>query len=55
MAKDLVCKMHVDERTAPAKYEYQGKVYYFCHPGCKMAFQKDPEKYLKGQGMGIHH
>jgi YHS domain-containing protein len=52
MAKDLVCNMEVDEETAPAKYEYKGKVYYFCAPGCKKAFEKDPEKYLKGQGQG---
>lgn len=52
MAKDLVCNMEVDEETAPAKYEYKGKVYYFCAPGCKKAFEKDPDKYLKGQGQG---
>lgn len=35
----------VDEDT---KYsEYKGDRYYFCCPGCKPAFEKDPEKYLK--------
>jgi len=55
MAKDPVCNMDVDEATAPAKYEYEGQVYYFCAPGCKVAFEKDPEKYLQGQGMKPHH
>ena len=55
MAKDPVCNMHVDEATAPAKYEYEGQVYYFCAPGRKVAFEKDPEKYLQGQGMKPHH
>lgn len=46
MAKDPVCGMDVDERTAPATTEYQGTTYYFCAPGCKKAFEKEPEKYL---------
>ena len=48
MAKDPVCGMEVDEKTAPAKSEYKGKTYYFCAPGCKKAFDSDPEKYLGG-------
>jgi len=56
MAMDPVCRMEVDEKTAPAKYEYKGKVYYFCAPGCKTAFEKDPERFLKEeQGQGMHH
>lgn len=47
MVKDPVCGMMVDPETAPAKSEYKGKTYYFCAPGCKAAFEKDPEKYLK--------
>ena len=27
--------------------EYKGKPVYFCCPGCKTAFDKDPEKYTK--------
>ncbi len=26
--------------------EYNGKVFYFCCPGCKPKFEEDPEKYL---------
>jgi len=45
-AVDPVCDMAVDTVQAPARYEYRGKMYYFCHPGCKETFQKDPEKYV---------
>jgi Cu+-exporting ATPase len=47
MAVDPVCKMEVDPETAPAKTVYKGQTYYFCAPGCKVAFKKDPEKYLR--------
>ncbi len=50
MAIDPVCKMEVDEKTAPAKSEYQGKTYYFCAPGCKKAFDENPAQYLEGGG-----
>ena len=46
METDPVCKMEVDEKTARFKTEYHGKTYYFCAPGCKKAFEKEPEKYL---------
>ena len=49
MAKDLVCGMEVDEKTAAGKSEYKGTTYYFCAPGCKQAFDKDPQKYI-GEG-----
>ena len=47
MAIDLVCKMTVDEKKAAATSDYKEKKYYFCAPGCKRAFDKEPEKYLK--------
>ena len=46
MAIDPVCKMQVDEGSAAATSDYKNKTYYFCAPGCKVAFDKDPEKYL---------
>jgi Cu+-exporting ATPase len=56
MAIDPVCKMEVAPETAAAKTEYKGETYYFCAPGCKVAFEKDPEKYLEEtQGSGGHH
>ena len=57
MVKDPVCGMMVDPDTAPAKAEYQGKTYYFCAPGCKVAFESAPEKYLMAAmgDEGRHH
>ena len=57
MAKDLVCGMQVNPEQAAAKTEYKGETYYFCCRGCKVVFDKDPEKYLKGDmgGEGHHH
>jgi YHS domain-containing protein len=40
--------MTVDEKTAQFKTDYKGSTYYFCSPGCKRAFESEPEKYLKG-------
>lgn len=37
MAKDVVCGMDVDEKTAAAKSEYRGTTYYFCSASCKKA------------------
>ena len=50
MAKDLVCDMECDEKTAPGKSEYMGKTYYFCALGCKKAFDENPAKYTEGGG-----
>jgi YHS domain-containing protein len=40
--------MDVDEATAKFTSDYKGKTYYFCAPGCKKLFERDPEAYLKG-------
>ncbi|HFE66498.1 MAG TPA: YHS domain-containing protein [Chloroflexi bacterium] len=55
MAKDLVCGMDVDEKTAQHKSEYEGSTYYFCCPGCKSKFDKEPEKYISGAGEHSGH
>ncbi len=55
MAIDPVCKMEVDENSAAATSEYKGKIYYFCAPGCKVAFDKEPEKYLGNSEGHEHH
>lgn len=47
MAKDIVCGMQVDTKTPAATSEYKGKTYYFCLPGCKREFDRNPEKYLR--------
>jgi Cu+-exporting ATPase len=46
MERDPVCGMMVDPKTAAGKSEYKGKTYYFCAPGCKKDFDREPEKYL---------
>jgi len=43
---DPVCKMLVTPETAATIFEYKGKTYYFCMPGCRDKFAADPEKYL---------
>ena len=49
MAIDPVCGMEVDEQQATATSEYQGTTYYFCAPGCKRQFDRDPERYAGTQ------
>jgi Cu+-exporting ATPase len=54
--KDPVCGMDVDPEHAAGKSEYKGQTYYFCSPGCKKAFDSDPEKYVsKAHEAGAHH
>jgi Cu+-exporting ATPase len=55
MAKDPVCGMEVDEKTAAGTSVYQGATYYFCSPGCKRAFDKEPEKYIGSEGSHAEH
>src|SRR5437867_10558401 len=55
MPIDPVCGMTVDEQTAPAKAVHNGTTYYFCAPGCKRTFEKDPEAVLKGRPKGMGH
>jgi YHS domain-containing protein len=45
-AFDPICDMIVEKDKAAATAEYQGKTYYFCAPGCKVAFEREPEKYV---------
>ncbi len=45
---DPVCGMTVEESPTALKSEYQGTTYYFCSRGCKVAFEKNPQKYLQG-------
>lgn len=54
MAKDLVCGMDVDEKTAAGTSEYKGQTYYFCSLGCKKAFDKEPENYVM-EGSSAEH
>jgi YHS domain-containing protein len=45
MAKDPICGMMVDEKTAKIKSQYRGKTYYFCAQACKITFDKNPGSY----------
>ena len=52
-AVDPICLMDVDVDNPPGgQSDYRGTTYYFCAPGCKVAFDGDPEKYLTGQVAG---
>ena len=44
---DPVCGMQVEEGPNAITAMYKGQTYYFCAPGCKLDFQRDPEKYLR--------
>ncbi len=47
MAKDPVCGMEVDEKTAEYKLEHMGKTYYFCCQTCLEKFKENPHKYME--------
>ncbi|MFW6128774.1 MAG: YHS domain-containing protein [Candidatus Aminicenantaceae bacterium] len=42
--KDLVCGMEFDKNMAIGTFDYKGRKYYFCSPGCRDKFVQDPEK-----------
>jgi len=54
MAKDPICGMNVDEKTAKYKSEHMGKTYYFCSQMCKTSFDKNPMKYVGSGGHSEH-
>lgn len=49
IAIDPVCHMEVDIATAKYMSVHDGTTYYFCAPGCKRSFDKEPETYLSVQ------
>ena len=55
MAKDPVCGMSLDEKTAAGQSVYQGQTYYFCSAGCKKSFDADPAKYVGKQTTSTPH
>ena len=55
MIKDPICGMDVDPKSAAGKSEYQGQTYYFCSHGCKKAFDKEPQKYVRAQVQSSDH
>ena len=52
-AVDPICKMEVATDSPPGgRSDHKGTTYYFCAPGCKVAFDKEPEKYLTAPAGG---
>lgn len=45
-----VCNIPVQKSTAKHIINYQGEDYYFCCDGCKVSFEKEPEKYAAVAG-----
>ena len=48
-AIDLVCGMTVDAVAKNRPFEYRNVTYYFCAPGCRKAFEKDPDSFITTQ------
>lgn len=46
-AIDLVCGMTVPADDSSRPLEHEGVTYYFCAPGCRVAFARDPERYIE--------
>jgi Cu+-exporting ATPase len=44
---DPVCGMDIDPADAAGRYDYRGKTYFFCHPGCLERFRNHPEEFLE--------
>jgi len=42
-----VCGVPVQKSTAKHVLEFEGESVYFCCDGCKVSFEKEPEKYMK--------
>lgn len=53
-AIDLVCGMTVTADESSRPFAYKGTTYYFCAPGCRAAFEKDPESYIQ-ESQHAHH
>ena len=47
MHTDPVCGMQVDEKNAAGKSEHNGQQFYFCSPGCKQKFDRNPDEYAR--------
>lgn len=43
---DLVCGMTVTAEKSNRPFEYEGSTYYFCAPGCRTRFEKDPTSFI---------
>jgi xanthine dehydrogenase accessory factor len=48
-----VCGVPVDKHNPKHVIVYKDEKVYFCCDGCKVKFEKDPEKYIKAREMGL--
>jgi YHS domain-containing protein len=46
-AIDPVCGMTVEVGSARHQMDHDGTTYYFCCPGCRTAFEKDPVAFAR--------
>jgi xanthine dehydrogenase accessory factor len=49
-AIDPVCGMTVTADESGRPFEFEGQTYYFCCPGCRTAFEKNPTAYIAVRG-----
>ena len=50
VAEDPVCHMQVAMKNPPGgTHDHEGTTYYFCAPGCRVAFSREPDSYLSGE------
>ena len=47
VVRDPVCAMTVDPNADKPSCEYNGHVYHFCNPGCRVKFLAAPEDYIE--------
>ena len=47
IVRDPVCAMTVDPNADKPSCEYNGHVYHFCNPGCRVKFLAAPEDYIE--------
>lgn len=52
MASDPVCGREVDPSDAPLRAVYAGRVFYFCSPACKDAFDRHADRFARGDEYG---
>lgn len=52
LVRDPVCGMWINPEDAACEIIYEGKIFYFCAPGCIKDFQEDPRKYLQNLTVG---
>jgi xanthine dehydrogenase accessory factor len=50
-AIDPVCGMTVAADASSRPFEYDGDTYYFCCPGCRAAFEKDPASFVTKEAL----